>query len=91
MAIRNTAKKHTDLATLPLLEKKEQWEHFGHRLPGSSILTIIPENDPRASPPLLKITQSYRKMGREAASQDLTVAPLLWYRIIDRVASGASR
>jgi len=48
----------TDLATLSLLEKKEQWEQFGYRLPEDSMLTIIPENNPEASLPLLEITRA---------------------------------
>ena len=48
----------TDLATLSLLEKKEQWEQFGYRLPEDSMLTIIPENNAEASLPLLEITRA---------------------------------
>jgi len=57
---RTATKRHIELTTLSLLEKRNQWEHLARHLPDGSLLIIAPKDNRQASLPLLKVAQSFR-------------------------------
>jgi len=62
---RKQTKKYSELTTLSLLEKRSEWERFGHDLPEGGLLIVAPEDNPEASRFLLKIAKSFREEGWE--------------------------